>query len=221
MNKESIERVRDTYSRTARRYEMILRVYRVLGVDLKKWREEAFGRLPPLAGPRILDLAVGTGANLQYLVDKYPNYREIVGIDYTPEMLVRAKKRIAENRWRNISVRLIDAREMSGHLQGRFDLIISTYSLSIIPDAVLVLDQIQRVLDQQGYLLLLDCQKFKGLLRILNPMAILLSTRLGGSDVTYSVRVSDIAARMFRPLSRRLMYSGMFYEDIYRGTRVS
>ena len=48
---------------------MILKIYRVLGVDLKKWRDDAFSRLPPLEKPRILDVAVGTGVNIPYLVD--------------------------------------------------------------------------------------------------------------------------------------------------------
>jgi len=216
MTSVSNDTIRDVYNSTARRYEMILNIYKALGVNLKKWRENAFDRLPELTKPRILDVAVGTGTNLPYLIEKFPDYEEIVGIDYTPQMLTRAKKRIASNNWRDVHIHLIDAKEMSKHIKGKFDLIISTYSLSIIPDSPSVLKEIQKVLTPEGYLMLLDCQKFTGLLSIFNPMAILLSTKLGGNSETYSVPVSNIAAKMFNPLSRKLLYSGMFYEDLYQ-----
>ncbi|MCK5152264.1 MAG: class I SAM-dependent methyltransferase, partial [Candidatus Thorarchaeota archaeon] len=130
MTSVSRESIRDVYSSTARRYDMMLRIYRILGVNLKKWREDAFSGLPEIEKPRILDVAVGTGANLPYLVEKYPDYSEIVGIDYTPEMLKRAEKRIQKESWRDIKIHQIDATEMANKLTGKFDLILSTYSLS-------------------------------------------------------------------------------------------
>lgn len=216
MSKVTNDTIRDVYASTARRYEMILKIYRALGVNLKKWREDAFAGLPTLKHPRILDVAVGTGTNLPYLVEKYPDYQEIVGIDYTPQMLARARKRIHDERWKNIKIDLLDAKEMSTKLQGDFNLILSTYSLSIVPDSPKVLEEIRKLLSSDGYLMLLDCQKFTGLLKIFNPLAIRLSTLLGGNDETYSVRVSDIASEMFQPIRRKLLYSGMFYEDLYR-----
>ncbi|MHA1907226.1 MAG: class I SAM-dependent methyltransferase [Candidatus Thorarchaeota archaeon] len=211
----SNDSIRDVYASTARRYEMILRIYRILGVNLKKWREDAFAGLPEMKTPRILDVAVGTGANLPYLVEKYPDYSEIVGIDYTPQMLRRAKDRIVQSNYRNIYTCQMDAKEMSNEISGKFDLIISTYALSIIPDSPKVLSEIKKLLNPEGYLLLLDCQKFTGVLSMFNPIAIRLSTQLGGNEETYSVRVSDIAAKMFQPVRRKLLYSGMFYEDLY------
>jgi ubiquinone/menaquinone biosynthesis C-methylase UbiE len=207
--------IRDVYASTARRYEMILKIYRILGVNLKKWRENAFAGLPNLSNPRILDVAVGTGANLPYLVEKYPDYKEIVGIDYTPQMLKRAEDRIAVSNFRDVYTCHMDAKDMSDAISGKFDLILSTYSLSIIPNSPKVLSEIKLLLNPDGYLMLLDCQKFTGLMSILNPIAIRLSTPLGGNEETYSVRVSDIAAKMFQPVRRKLLYSGMFYEDLY------
>ncbi len=195
---------------------MLLKFYRGLGVNLGRWREQAIQRLPDLKEPRILDVSTGTGANLPALVERYPDYKEIIGVDYTPAMLNQAARRVRDSNWENIDLRLMDAREMSSTLDGCFDLVMSTYSLSIIPDSPRVLDEMKKLTCKDGYVMLLDCQKFKGLLRIYNPMAIFLSTRLGGNSQTYSVPVSEIASNMFRPVSRRLMYSGMFYEDLYK-----
>ncbi|MGY5852257.1 MAG: class I SAM-dependent methyltransferase [Candidatus Thorarchaeota archaeon] len=220
MNKSGVKQtssdVRDVYRANAARYEMLLRIYTILGVNLKRWRINALERLPDITSPRILDVGVGTGNNLPLLIEKYPDYETIVGIDFTPAMLTRAKHRVKQNGWDNIRLLHGDAREMTSYFDESFDLIISTYSLSIIPNSPLVLKEMSKLLPSGGYLMLLDCQKFKGPLSFLNPMAILLSTQLGGNDETYSVRVSDIASTMFRPLYRRLLYSGMFYEDLYR-----
>jgi ubiquinone/menaquinone biosynthesis C-methylase UbiE len=195
---------------------MLLKAYRVLGVNLAKWREEAIRRLPDLREPRILDVSTGTGANLPLLVERYPDYKSIIGLDYTPAMLKQAIQRIRDHNLSNIELRLIDARKMSDYLDGCFDLVLSTYSLSIIPNSPLVLREMRKLVCKKGFIMLLDCQKFKGLLRIYNPLAIFLSTRLGGNVQTYSVPVSELASKMLESVSHRLMYSGMFYEDLYR-----
>jgi ubiquinone/menaquinone biosynthesis C-methylase UbiE len=211
--------IRSIYSSTARYYQMLLKAYRILGVNLDKWRVRAISRLPNLSHPRILDVGVGTGANLPPLIAKYTDYAEIVGIDYTREMLLRARKRVDENMWKDVHLVECDARKMRNCIQGEFDLIISTYSLSIIPNSPRVLDEISELASSDSYILLLDCQKFKGPLRLFNPLAIFLSTKLGGNSETYSVPVSEIASQMFQPVRRRLLYSGLFYEYLYRSKR--
>lgn len=210
------EKIRHIYSSSALHYQMLLKFYRGLGVHLARWREDAIQRLPDLEEPRILDVGTGTGASIPLLIEKYPDYKEIVGIDYTPAMLAQANRKVRKHGWDNIQLQLADAREMSTALDGCFDVVMSTYSLSIIPDSPRVLSEMMKLVCKNGYVMLLDCQRFKGLLRIYNPIAIFLSTRLGGNSQTYSVPVSEMASKMFRPISRRLMYSGMFYEDLYK-----
>ena len=216
MSKVTGEKIRSIYSASAQRYQMLLKIYRILGVNLAKWRKEAFTALPDLKRPRILDVGTGTGANLPYLIERYPDYSSITGIDYTPAMLKQAVHRVRDHGWENIHLHLVDAREMAKVVDGCFDLIVSTYSLSIIPDSLRVLNEMKNHVCSDGYIMLLDCQKFKGILRIYNPLAIFLSTRLGGNFQTYSVPVSDTAAKILKPVRRRLMYSGMFYEDLYQ-----
>ncbi|TFH02454.1 MAG: class I SAM-dependent methyltransferase [Candidatus Thorarchaeota archaeon] len=216
MSKVTNEKIRAIYSTTAHRYQMLLKIYLALGVNLAKWRRDAFAGLPDMKKPRILDVGTGTGANLPFLIEKYPDYESITGIDYTPAMLTQAARRLKDNGWENIHLHLVDAREMSKVVKGCFDLIVSTYSLSITPDSLRVLDEMKNHACDDGYIMLLDCQKFKGILKIYNPLAIFLSTRLGGNSDTYAVPVSETASRMFNPIHRKLMYSGMFYEDLYQ-----
>ena len=171
MNDAAGDRVRHIYSSSALHYQMLLKFYRGLGVNLKKWRDKAIQRLPNLTEPRILDVSTGTGANIPLLVERYPDYKEIVGIDYTPAMLKQAVRRVRDNEFKNIELKLMDAREMASNLDGCFDLVMSTYSLSIIPGSPRVLQEMKKLTCDNGYVMLLDCQKFKGLLRIYNPLS--------------------------------------------------
>ena len=219
MSRVTNDKIRAVYTASAQRYQILLKIYQALGVNLAKWRKNAFAGLPELERPRILDVGTGTGANLPFLIERYPDYESIMGIDYTPAMLHQAVRRVKNNGWKNIHLHLVDAREMSKVVDGCFDLIVSTYSLSIIPDSLCVLDEIKNHVCDDGYIMLLDCQKFKGILRIYNPLAIFLSTRLGGNSETYAVPVSETASRMFKTIHRKLMYSGMFYEDLYQAKK--
>jgi len=88
------EKIRHIYSSSALHYQMLLKFYRGLGVNLDKWRNEAIQRLPELKEPRILDVSTGTGASIPLLIEKYPDYKEIVGIDYTQAMLTQAARRV-------------------------------------------------------------------------------------------------------------------------------
>ncbi|MGY5859397.1 MAG: class I SAM-dependent methyltransferase [Candidatus Thorarchaeota archaeon] len=216
MSNVTNEKIRAIYSASAHRYQMLLKIYQALGVNLAKWRGEAFAGLPDLKKPTILDVGTGTGANLPFLIEKYHDYESITGIDYTPAMLSQAVRRVRDHGWENVHLHLIDAREMCKAVKGSFDLIVSTYSLSIIPDSLRVLNEMKNCLSEDGYIMLLDCQKFKGILRIYNPLAIFLSTRLGGNSQTYSVPVSETAARILKPIHQKEMYAGMFYEDLYQ-----
>lgn len=216
MSNVTSEKIRSVYTASAYHYQMLLKLYQALGVNLAKWRRKAFAGLPSMKKPRILDVGTGTGANLPFLIKKFPDYESITGLDVTPAMLRQAVRRVEDNGWENIHLHLVDAREMSNVVEGCFDLIVSTYSLSIMPGSLRVLDEIKNHACDDGYIMLLDCQKFKGILRIYNPLAIFLSTRLGGNAETYAVPVSERASRMFKPIRRKLMYSGMFYEDLYQ-----
>lgn len=62
--------------------------------EYEKWAEKMFVRkrrkqLLRKAYGNVLDVAVGTGKNLLH----YPDGCDIIGLDYSPEMLVEAKKK--------------------------------------------------------------------------------------------------------------------------------
>ena len=78
----SLDRIRETYATQADRMARLSWINRLV---TGQYRQEMFGR----AEGRVLDVACGTGLNLEYL----PEDVEYVGVDISPEMLGNARER--------------------------------------------------------------------------------------------------------------------------------
>lgn len=132
-------------------YRLHARIY-----DLTRW-SFLFGRnslrqwFPELPkGARILDLGCGTGKQLHFLQKRYPS-ATITGIDQSPEMLQIAGKKISgQVTLRNTLY------EPSTFPEHSFELIVASYSLSMVDDLEAVLKALQLHLTPGGYLLVVD-----------------------------------------------------------------
>lgn len=99
---------------------------------------------------RVLDVACGTGTNFEYLPDSV----EYVGIDISPEMLVRAEDRF-EQLERGKSLVEMDAQDLDFD-DDSFDTVISSMSTCMFPDPVAALDEMKRVCSPDGQILLVE-----------------------------------------------------------------
>ncbi len=112
-------------------YRRIARVYNAIRPLWSSRAAEA--RLDSLfaerIGPatRVLELAPGTGINIERLFRRSPKFDSYLGIDASPAMLDRA--RVAARRDSRITLQLGDATELSG-LGGSFGFIVCTWLLS-------------------------------------------------------------------------------------------
>ena len=99
---------------------------------------------------RTLEVAVGTGLNLEY----YPPQVELTGVDLSPAMMAKARAK-AEARGRPISLVEGDAQRLS-FPDSSFDTVLCALSLCTIPDQKRALAEMYRVLTPGGRLLLVD-----------------------------------------------------------------
>ena len=118
---------------------------------------------------RVLEVGIGTGKNLPY----YPRDVDLTGIDISPRMLARAKRR-AESL--GISCRLIvmDAERMT-FPDAAFDAVVSTFVFCSVPDPVAGLKEIRRVLKPDGEAFFLEHVRSANpllgkLMDLLNPL---------------------------------------------------
>ena len=90
---------------------------------------------------RVLEVGVGTGISL-------PNYHrrlKITGIDLSPEMLTKARRRVVRNRLNHVEAVLeMDASDMD-FPDNSFDIVVAMYVLTVVPDPIQVMRELERV----------------------------------------------------------------------------
>jgi phosphatidylethanolamine/phosphatidyl-N-methylethanolamine N-methyltransferase len=90
---------------------------------------------------RVLEVGVGTGISL-------PNYHrrlKITGIDLSPEMLKKARRRVVRNRLNHVEAVLeMDASDMD-FPDNSFDIVVAMYVLTVVPDPIQVMRELERV----------------------------------------------------------------------------
>ncbi len=103
-------------------------------------------------GEAVLEVAVGTGRNFARIVAANPHGRN-EGIDLSPAMLARAKRRLRGVRSADL---LIGDAYRPPYASASFDVVINTYMLDLLPegDLVEVLRGFRRVLRPGGRLVL-------------------------------------------------------------------
>jgi len=129
-----------------RRYTRLAPVYeRTLGERLlySYARRRAIDGLRLSPGAVVVDVACGTGLNLQLLRDRVGPTGTVIGVDLTRGMLARAQARIDRAGWTNVRLLELDATkirrddlEHSVDLPAdrRVDAVLCTLGLSVIPD---------------------------------------------------------------------------------------
>lgn len=122
-------------------YRWFAPIYDAFRVQWGRWTREAERELDGLfserigAGTRILELAPGTGVNLERLQRCAPEFASYLGIDASPDMLEHARRKAGDDP--RIELRLGDVRDLSG-AAGPYDFVVSTWLLSHLdePEAV-------------------------------------------------------------------------------------
>lgn len=138
---------------TRRRYQRLSRFYDLMETMAEKryhpWRERIWSYVN--GGP-VLEVGVGTGKNLSY----YPASAFVTCIDLTPGMLEQAKRKARilgfDSR---VDLQLGDAQAMD-FPDNSFDTALATFVFCSVPNQVLGLREMKRVVKPGGRILLLE-----------------------------------------------------------------
>lgn len=141
--------VRDAYRRWAGVYDV---VFGGVSAPGRRRAVAAVNRLSLSVGKRVLEVGVGTGLAL-------PDYRpelEVVGIDLSRDMLLKAKKRVAEEKLSAVhGLMEMDAESMA-FADDSFDIAVAMYTASVVPDAKKLFAEMSRVVRPGGQLLFVN-----------------------------------------------------------------
>ncbi|MFJ7666628.1 class I SAM-dependent methyltransferase [Lysinibacillus sp. NPDC097195] len=146
------------------------------GIFLKA-RKRIFQEVPFHSQQKILYVGIGTGADLELI--NYKDY-DITAIDYSPEMLHKAKRKFEHS---TITFLEMDAQKMTFEDES-FDYIVASLILSVVPDENKCFGEMIRVLKKNGSMLVFDKfasnnQKKPLAQKMLRPIISLLGTDIG------------------------------------------
>jgi phosphatidylethanolamine/phosphatidyl-N-methylethanolamine N-methyltransferase len=121
------------------------------GPTLHPGRVQALQRMAIKPGDRVLEVGVGTGINLSL----YPTDATVTGIDFSAEMLEKARDRMARKGVRNARLLQMDAADLKFE-DGSFDIVYAPYLISVVPDPVKVAREMNRVCRPGGRVIILN-----------------------------------------------------------------
>lgn len=127
-------------------------------------------------GGNVLEVGVGTGLALPF----YGQGVEITGVDFSEEMLAKAKTRVAELGIRQVrELRQMDARALD-FPDASFDTVAAMHLLSVVPEPERVMAEIARVLKPGGEAVITNhFARDKGTLALIEKATAGLSNLLG------------------------------------------
>ena len=166
--------------RTRRRYDRLAFAYDFFEAPLERFRFAAWRQRlrERITGPRVLEVGVGTGKNFPY----YPSGVTSTGIDLSPRMLARARRKGAMLHF-PVDLYQMDVRNLAfpDHC---FDTVFATFVFCSVADPVAGLRELLRVCKPKGRLLLLEHMRPKNPLPALffdalNPLVV----RLMGANI--------------------------------------
>ena len=168
----TIERRRDYrqhLERSRRKWDRWSDWYATSERDFEPMREDAIDSLDLEPGDRVLDVGCGPGVTLERLrADVGPTGR-VVAVDYSPEMVAKARERVDEHGWRNVEVVRADATRVD--VDEPFDAAIASLSLSVMPDVRRTVTNVHRLLVPGAPFVVFDVRPFpSGPPRVLNPL---------------------------------------------------
>jgi phosphatidylethanolamine/phosphatidyl-N-methylethanolamine N-methyltransferase len=137
--------VRSAYRRWAPVYD------NTFGLVAAEGRKHAVEIINRTSG-RVLEVGVGTGLSL-------PSYRrdlQIVGIDLSPEMLEKARERVAAEGLTNVAgLHEMDAGDLK-FPDSAFDTVVAMYVMTVVPDPEKVMRELARVCRPAGEVLIVN-----------------------------------------------------------------
>ncbi|WP_334331937.1 bifunctional demethylmenaquinone methyltransferase/2-methoxy-6-polyprenyl-1,4-benzoquinol methylase UbiE [Companilactobacillus sp. HBUAS59544] len=121
-----------------------------------QWRKQATSKITNRPND-ILDLCCGTADWTIMLADCFP-HSQVIGLDFSPEMLKLAQQKVAQSKLTNINLKTGDAMQLN-FSDNSFDVVTIGFGLRNVPDANQVLREIYRVLKPGGQIICLEAFK--------------------------------------------------------------
>ncbi len=198
--------VRGIFARIAGRYDL-LNALLSLGLH-RTWRRAAAAQLDLVAGSTAVDLCCGTG-ELTRALARLAGPENVVGLDFVPEMLERA-------RLRHPGIRFLEADALATALpEGSFDGASVAFALRNVEDVEALFREMTRLVRPGGRVVSLELTRPGGLLGCLHGLVLrwivpLVGGMLSGQGGAYRYLARSIAEFLpVEEVARRMERAGL------------
>lgn len=159
---------------TKHKYNRIANIYNFFAGDkdinnISEWTKRV---LDNIEGERVLEIGVGTGK----VVVHYPDDLEVIGIDFSKNMLEKARAKVKDKK--NVTLMEMDAQYMDFEANS-FDTVVASCVFCAVPDPIKGLKEMRRVCKNGGKIIMVEHvrsdKKIKGkIMDILNKATVFL-----------------------------------------------
>lgn len=158
--------VEDVYGKIASWYDWFF------GPTLHPGRLQALQRMGIKADDKVLEVGVGTGINAAL----YPRDCSVTGVDLSSSMLEKARERVARKGLTNVRLLEMDAAALT-FADNTFDIVYAPYLISVVPDPVRVVLEMNRVCKPGGRVIILNHFRSQNMLvsrieRLISPLTL-------------------------------------------------
>ena len=117
-------------------------------------KQELMKIFPLIKNKTVLDIGGATGFNFEYIKKYVDIYKNVTVLDLCSSLLNEADKRIKQNKWKKCKTMHQDV--MTFNSSVKYDIIMISYTLTMVPDWKLIVDKIYSLLPKNGYLMITD-----------------------------------------------------------------
>jgi len=177
------------------------------------WKKKAFNDSSLKKGDTVLVFCCGTGLDFPHILKKIGEDGKIIGVDFSSEMLRKAREKITKNQWKNIELIQADITKFNDKLDTKADVGVCTLGLSIIPEFKLAYYNLLSNVKKHGEIIIGDMQLASGWHARFNPVTIFLSKGYGGTFEGHqnSLELFAIMKKELNEIKKREFFLKSYY----------
>lgn len=170
MNDSKTSQIINAYRKYATNYDLAVKLYRLLGIKIGKYRKMTVEALELSHGDTVVEIGCGTGLNFPLVLDAIGPEGKLIGVDITDKMLDQARKKVKEYGWKNVELIQSDSAEYQ--FPEGLDGIFSTGALQYSPKYDEIIKRGHDALKTGKKFVVLDFKMSQGPARIFAPVLV-------------------------------------------------
>lgn len=205
----SIKQVTTIYQRWAKNYDLVVRLYALVGFRFRAYRSRAVELLHLSEGDHVIDLGCGTGLNFPLILTEIGPKGRLIGVDLSAEMLAYASRRVESSGW--INVELVESDMAAYVFPHNINGVIITGAIGYVEEYDGVIRSAREALTPGGRLVILDGREPERWPSWLIRLFLWLTAPFGVSHEYLGRETRESVEHYFQETSYEEFYGGAIY----------